>query len=221
MALPFDGVVFDLDGTLIDSVPDVRNALNAMLARFDRAALSAEQVRTMVGEGARVMLERAFAVTGTPCDDLSAALDCYLEAYCAHPVVDTVVYPGALEAMRALAGDGVRLGICTNKPERVTRLVLDALNLAPLLAATVGGDSLPFRKPDGRHILETVARMGDVRRPIMVGDSETDVAAAKNAGIPVVAVGFGYDGDGVRRLGADAVIDHFDELIPKLTRWGT
>lgn len=206
-------VVFDLDGTLIDSVPDVRNALNTMLQSHGRRALSVDEVRLMVGEGAKVMLEKAFASTGGPCADHEAALAHYLDCYCANPVIDTTVYPGAMAALHRLSAAGIALGICTNKPERVTRLVLDALGLAPLMKAVIGGDTLPYRKPDGRHVNETLARMGVTSGAVVyVGDSETDVAAARSAGLPVIVVSFGYAGDEVRSLGADQVIDHFDQL---------
>lgn len=208
----FSAVVFDLDGTLIDSVPDVRNALNIMLAGRGHRALSVNEVRLMVGEGARVMLERVSDATGLSKDGLSQALTEYLAAYSARPVVDTVIYPGGIAALERLAARGITLGICTNKPEGVTRLVLDALGLTQLFAAIVGGDTLPFRKPDPRHVTETLVRMGVTAAAAYVGDSETDILAARGAGLPVVAVAFGYAKDGVEQLGADVVIDHFDHL---------
>jgi|AGTN01.2.fsa_nt_gi 2-phosphoglycolate phosphatase, prokaryotic len=209
----FDAIVFDLDGTLIDSVPDVRNALNVMLARRGRRALSVDEVRLTVGEGARMMLERVFAATGGPEANFEAALADYLAAYSANPVIDTVVYPGAVAALDRLAAAGTRLAICTNKPEGVTRLVIDALGLSSRFDAIIGGDTLPFRKPDPRHVLETL-RLTNVppTRAAYVGDSETDVAAAKGAGLPVVVVTFGYGHNDIDALGADALIGHFDHL---------
>ena len=219
-------VVFDLDGTLIDSVPDVRNALNAMLAGRGRRPLAADEVSLMVGEGARVMIERALAATGGvesypatggEVADTDAVLAEYLAAYSAHPVIDTVIYPGAVAALARLAEAGHLLGICTNKPEAITRLVLDGLGLTRFFAAIVGGDTLAFRKPDPRHVMVTLERMGAHGPAIYVGDSETDVAAARGAGLPVVAVSFGYSKGGIEALGADRVIDHFDQLDAALT----
>lgn len=209
----FDAVVFDLDGTLIDSVPDVRNALNVMLAGRGRRDLTVDEVRLMVGEGARVMLERVFAATGGPEADFDGALAEYLAAYSARPVVDTVIYPGAVAALQRLTDSGIVLGICTNKPSGVTNLVVEALGLTRMFAAVIGGDSLPYRKPDPRHVTGTLAAMSD--RPLRaayVGDSETDMVAARGASLPTIAVSFGYAKESVEQLDADRVIDHYDEL---------
>ncbi|CDL00654.1 Phosphoglycolate phosphatase [Magnetospirillum gryphiswaldense MSR-1 v2] len=205
-------VLFDLDGTLIDSVPDVRLALNAMLSQRARRPLALDEVRQMVGEGAQVMLERAFAATGAAGGDMEQALRDYLAAYAAAPVVETVLYPGAMECMRRLVADGNVLGICTNKPSSIAVLVIRELGLDGLIAGYTGGDSLPFRKPDGRHLQATLECMGVAGSPaILVGDSETDVAAARDFGMPVVAVSFGY-ADNAEMLGADRVISHFRHL---------
>ncbi|MDA8230212.1 MAG: HAD-IA family hydrolase [Magnetospirillum sp.] len=208
----FEAVVFDLDGTLIDSVPDVANAVNVMLAKRGRRTLSADEVRLMVGEGARVMLERAFAATGGPANDVEDAMRDYLAAYSARPVADTVPYPGVVAALERLTARGVKLGVCTNKNEAVTRLVLDSLGLSRLLTAVTGGDTFPYCKPDGRHVTGTLERMGVRGRAAYVGDSETDMAAARDARLPVIAVAFGYSKGGVENLGADRVIGHYDDL---------
>lgn len=213
-------VVFDLDGTLIDSVPDVRNALNVMLGGRGRRQLAPDEVALMVGEGARVMIGRALEATGGAVADPDAVLTEYLVAYAARPVVDTVIYPGAVAALARLAEAGCLLGICTNKPEEITRLVLDGLGLTRFFAAIIGGDSLPFRKPDPRHVTTTLERMGGDGPAFYVGDSETDVAAARGAGLPVVAVSFGYSKGGTEALGADVVIDHFDQLDAALAELG-
>lgn len=208
-------IVFDLDGTLIDSAPDVAAALNRMLAEEGRRQLTLQEVQGLVGEGARVLIEGAFTATGTAAaaDQAERALARYLACYAEEPANRTIVFPGVRQTLAALAERGVPMGICTNKPIGMTRLVLDELGMAPLFAAVTGGDSLPFRKPDGRHILETLALMGSgPAGAVYVGDSRTDVAAARDAGLPVVAVSWGYAGGAPRALGADALVDDFSAL---------
>lgn len=207
-------MVFDLDGTLIDSVPDVAAALNRLLAEEGRRELSVAEVKTLVGEGARVLVEEAFVLTGRAADDVDvpALVDRYKAFYAAHPADHTIIFPGAVAALERLARSGRLLGVCTNKPHDLSLLVLDALGLSPYFAAVLGGD-FPRRKPDGEHIRETLRRMGAEDGPaVMVGDSATDVAAARDAGLPVVVVTFGYGGDEAHLLGADALLDHFDDL---------
>lgn len=207
-------IVFDLDGTLIDSVPDVAAALNRLLAEEGRRVLTVPEVEELVGEGVRVLIEKAFAVTGTlaPDAEVPALIARYKAFYAAHPADHTIVFPGAVAALERLAAAGHPLGICTNKPSDITGLVLDALDLSKYFAAVLGGD-FPRRKPDGEHIRETLRQMGAGDRPaVMIGDSRTDVAAARDAGLAVVAVSFGYGGGEAHTLGADIVIDHFDAL---------
>ncbi len=204
--------IFDLDGTLVDSVADVGFSLNATLIAWGRPALELDQIRPMMGEGAKALLQRAFAATGGAPSDPGATLSDFQERYAARPIVGTCLYPGALAVLTRLRGKGVPLGLCTNKPERITRLVLDGLGLTPFFAAMTGGDTFAFRKPDGRHILETLARMGTVTGPVIyVGDSLADAQAAKAAGVPMIAVSFGYGGD-VSTLGADRVIDDYGQF---------
>lgn len=207
-------VVFDLDGTLIDSAPDVRAALNRLLAEEDRPQLSLPQVQELVGEGASALIERAWAATG----DAAApeAVGPLVERYLAHyrdcPADHTVVYNGVVAMLEGLRAEGALLGICTNKPHHMTEIVLDALDLSRHFAAMVGGD-FPRRKPDGEHIRETLRRMGAEGYPALyVGDSITDVKAARDAGLPVVAVDWGYARMPVAQLGADRLISSYAEL---------
>jgi len=207
-------VVFDLDGTLIDSAPDVRAALNHLLAEEGRRQLSLPQVQDLVGEGAAALIERAWTVTGTkaPAAAVTALVERYLAHYRACPAGQTVVYDGVVPLLERLGAEGISLGICTNKPQRMTEIVLHALGLSRHFAAILGGD-FPRRKPDGEHIRETLRRMGAEGVPALyVGDSITDVRAARDAGLPVVAVDWGYARMPVAQLGADRLISSYAEL---------
>ncbi len=211
--MSFDAIVFDLDGTLIDSVPDVRGAVNRMLAAAGRQPISLEQAHAFVGEGAGVLVAKALAATGAPPDAMDDLVERYIDFYRQHPADETVVYPGVAEALETLAGRGVRMGICTNKPAAMTGLVLEALGLDRYFSAITSGDNVPHRKPDGRHVILTLEMMkAGTAAAVMVGDSETDVAAGKDAGLAVVAVSYGYAHVPVAEMGADAVIDSFAAL---------
>lgn len=215
-------VVFDLDGTLIDSIPAVTEATNRVLADLGRPPLATAAVREMVGHGARATLVRALAASGGGERDeglVSRCMERYLDAYLDDPAAATVIYPGVLEVLEDLTAAGVPLGICTNKPGPTTRPVLAALGLARYFKAVVTADDTPHRKPDGRHLLETLAAMEAAPAcAAYVGDSETDVEAGRNAGLPVVAVTWGYAHGAIQGLGADALIDRFDQLPAALVR---
>lgn len=218
-AIPFRSVVFDLDGTLIDSAPDIARAVNRTLAAYDRPALSVDQVRGMVGDGAGMLLRCAWQATGAPLAEERAAdvLARFIELYAEDTADPSCFYPGVPATLAALAEAGVALGLCTNKPERVTRKLLAPLGLEATFAAVAGGDTLPFRKPDGRHLTWVIERTGG-GAAAMVGDGINDVKAARAAGVPVVAVSFGYPRMAVAELGADVVIDRFDELPDALRK---
>lgn len=212
MSAPTPAIIFDLDGTLIDSIPDVRGAINRLLVREGRRALSLPEVMTFVGEGPRPLIERAFAATGRPAaeDELAELIAAYIDFYQAHPADETRLFPGVREMLAGLAG--TPLGLCSNKPDEIVRPVIETLDLARHFGAVVGGN-FPRRKPDGEHLRETLRRMGAEGRPaVMVGDSGTDVAAARDAGLPVLVVSFGYARVPVAELGADAILSHFDQL---------
>lgn len=207
-------VVFDLDGTLIDSAPDVRVALNRLLAEEGRPQLSLARVQDLVGEGAPALIERAWAATGEPAapEAVKPLVERYLAHYRDCPADHTVVYDGVVAMLEAFAAEGARLGICTNKPQRMTEIVLDSLGLSRHFTAVLGGD-FPRRKPDGEHVRETLRRMGAEGCPALyVGDSITDVRAARDAGVAVVAVDWGYARMPVADLGADRLISSFAEL---------
>jgi phosphoglycolate phosphatase len=219
----FATIVFDLDGTLADTMPDILSALNRVLAEEGLRAVSRDEGRVMVGGGARVLMEKALAVTAPhplpepTIDDYYAR---FLAYYDAEPALRSRPFPGVIETLAALRADGCRLGVCTNKPHCLTLEVLAGLGLAEFFGeAVLGGDALAVRKPDPRHLRAVIARAGaEDGASVMVGDSETDVAAARAAGVPVVAVSFGYSVLPAAELGADILIDRFDELGAALDR---
>lgn len=217
----FSAIAFDLDGTLIDSVPDVARSLNLTLAAFDRPALDAAQVRALVGDGATALLRDAWAAGGATLDDdrLPAVLARYLGFYDGLEVDPAVVYPGVRETLALLAGRGLRLGLCTNKPSRITLKLLDALGLAPLFAVVACGDALPFRKPDPAHLAWTLERMGAVpQEAAMVGDNRHDMTVARALDMPAIAVSYGYPRMPLAELGADVIIDRIADLPAVLDR---
>jgi phosphoglycolate phosphatase len=183
--------VFDLDGTLVDSAPDLHAALDRLAGRLGLAPYTRPEVVAMVGDGVRVLVERALAARGRPFD--AAALAAFSEDYTAHAAVQTRPFPGIPEALAALEGAGWRLAICTNKPATATAALLEGLGLAGRFAAVGGGDSFPVRKPDPGHLLATIeAAGGTPGRATMVGDHRNDVMAATGAGLPCLFAGWGY-----------------------------
>ena len=216
MPAPFpETVVFDLDGTLVDTAPDLTAALNAVLVREGLLPVPLDDVRHMVGRGARVLIERAMEASGSPANpaEISNLVSHFLEHYDANIAATSKPFAGAEAVARRLAARGHKLGICTNKPEALSFKLMSALKLRDLFPVILGADSRPYRKPDPRHLLDTIAELGGRREnAVLVGDSETDVATARAAKVPVIVVSFGYTETPVHQLGADLVIDHFDEL---------
>ena len=215
---PFDVVAFDLDGTLADTAADLAAALNHSLAALGRPIVPPASVRHLVGHGAKALLRKGLAASGDADEALvEQAYPIYLDYYAANICVGTERYPAVEEAMDALAARGVRLAICTNKPERLTHILVEALGWNDRFAAIVGADTLPVRKPDPLPLLEAIARAGG-GRAAFVGDSITDADTARAAGLPFVAVSFGFSDRPVDQLGADAVIDSFADLVGVLER---
>ncbi len=218
---PFRTVIFDLDGTLIDSAGDVGAAVNRVLADHGLAPIDAEAQRSLMGEGGRVRTRKAFALRGKDLDEaeLSARVRDFVRYYAEHPIDSTVPYPGVIDTLGRLADAGVRMAVCTNKYEGSARDVLARLGLMPPIEDAAGADSFDVRKPHPGHILNLLARMGAAPgEALMVGDSIHDVKAAKAAGLPVIAVSWGYTLTPARELGADAVIDRFDDLLAAAAR---
>jgi len=213
-------VVFDLDGTLVDTSPDLCAALNHVLQRFERPQVDPETVRHLVGHGARALIQRGLALAGE--DDptlVEAAVPHFLRYYTDHIADGSRPYPGIEEVLDALGDAGVVAAVCTNKPEALARQLLESFNWGQRFAAIVGGDSLAVRKPHAAHLQGTIAAAGGVvASTVFVGDSSVDVAAARAAQVPIVIVSFGFNDLPAAKLGADAVIDHFDALLPLLYR---
>jgi phosphoglycolate phosphatase len=217
--MTFDAIVFDLDGTLIDSVHDVRVNLNLALEGMGRRALSLDETKDAIGYGGRVLVEKALELTGDAgsADMIDGCTRDFLDLYVRNPVRLTPVFPGVLDVLAQLKAEGVSLGICTNKPESTTGAVLDGLDLAGYFQAVTCGDTVPHRKPDGRHVLLTMEMMG-ADTAVMVGDSETDMAAGRNARLPVIAVAYGYRHCAAEDLDADILIESFSSLPEVLSR---
>ena len=212
-------IVFDLDGTLIDTAPDLLDSLNHCLRSAEVPEVEPTEIRRFIGQGSRIMIERAFAAHGKPLAD--GQLDALQDAFLAHYTVampgKSRPYPGVLDAIARFHEAGFMTAVCTNKLEHLSRQLLEALEVAGLFRTICGADTFNHRKPDPRHLLETIELAGgDRNRAVMVGDSRTDIDTAKAAGIPVVAVDFGYTDRPVHLFEPSRVISHFDELTVPL-----
>src|SRR5690348_12100469 len=209
--LRFSALVFDLDGTLVDSARDLCGVVNDMLQHHGRVALDMDDIRKMVGDGAAALVERGFGATGglpRPLPDLTRE---FITLYEARIARETRPFPGVIETLERFKAAGLKMGVCTNKTTHLSRRLLDELDLSRFFTAVVGGDG-PARKPDRRHLEATMLELdAGASEALMVGDSMNDVAVARNAGVEVVAVSFGYTTIPPRELGADRVIDRFDE----------
>lgn len=216
---PFEIVGFDLDGTLVDSALDLGPAVNHALIVAGREQVPLETVRSLIGGGARRMLERALDVTGGPVkadqfEDLHTIL---LDHYTANIAANTCPYDGCLKALDELAARGCKLAVVTNKAEDLARQLIEELHMTDRFVSIMGGDTLGREraKPSPDMVHETIARCGGGTFA-MVGDSTFDVKAAHNAGMPAIAFSFGYHDVAPDQLGADRLIDHYEELIPAL-----
>jgi phosphoglycolate phosphatase len=216
-------ILFDLDGTLVDTAPDLAAATDYALDRAGRPAIGLDSVRSMVGDGARALLEKGFRASGgMPAPDIfETAFNDFLIYYGRHLADTSRPFPGVATCLAALAERDYALAVCTNKPAGLSRSLLDQLGLTGFFGAIVGGDSLLVRKPDPGHIRGTLDQLGTgFSWAAMVGDSANDVNAAKAAGLPCVVVSFGYTQTPAHALGGDHLIDHFSELPDAITALG-
>lgn len=208
-------LIFDLDGTLVDTAPDLLAALNDVLGRAGHRTVVPAELRHLVGHGVRTLFERAFAETGTDVPDQTLAeyMRQFLDHYRTNIARESRPFAGVTETLRALSAQGVAMGVCTNKPHDLTELLLRDLDLAQFFGAVVGAGRVPFSKPDPRHVLEVMNELGARReRTVFVGDSPVDVAAARAAAVPIIVMSYGYTPVPADTLGADIVSDDFTAL---------
>jgi phosphoglycolate phosphatase len=208
-------IIFDLDGTLVETAPDLVATLNVVLASQGMAPVPYEVARNYVGGGAKLMIARGIEAEGRTVDDatLDRMFADFIAYYAANVAVHSRPYPGLTEALDTLSERGWRFAVCTNKLEHLSVLLLNELNLTHRFEAICGQDTFGIQKPDPEILRRTIAAAGgDVRQSIMIGDSETDILTARAAGIPVVAVDFGYSERPVSEYGPDRLISHFAQL---------
>ena len=214
--------IFDLDGTLADTAADLIGAANALLIERGLQPLDPEAARNTAGRGGKALMSMGFERAGAPVSrtELEAMFPAYLEAYHARIDQETRLFDGVVETLDALKSDGWLLGVCTNKPEALAVELLKRLNVSGYFGTIVGADTLPVRKPDPRPVWETIDRIGGDRdRAVMIGDTQTDRDAARNAEIPVILVSFGYATGPISALQPDAAVSTFADLaktLPKL-----
>ena len=215
MRKQWDAVLFDFDGTLVDSAPDIIAALNLLLGELGQAHVDYDAFRTRAGDGAKHLLEQV--LTGRGASFTDAELPGLVERLLAHyfeiMTDNTRPYPAVPDILAEIYQSGMALGVCTNRTQATTDQLLNHFGLAQMFGAVLCADTVTAKKPDARHLFEAIERLGaSPERTIMVGDTATDVAAARNAGIKVVAVSYGYSARPAADLGADAVIADFAEL---------
>jgi phosphoglycolate phosphatase len=213
-------IAFDLDGTLVDTAPDLIGVLNYILAEHGHDGLPLASARRIVGHGARAMLTLGFDAAGETLApaEMDRLFEHFIELYVGRIAMASRPFPGVIDALDQLEAAGARFVVCTNKRTDLSLALLNALDLTRRFAAVVGPDLAGAYKPDPKHLAYAVeAAGGSLAHALMVGDATTDTGVAKAAGVPVVAVSFGYNDVPLAELGADALIDHFAEL-PEVAR---
>jgi phosphoglycolate phosphatase len=215
-------IVFDLDGTLVDTAPDLAEATNYVLTTLGLDRINELEIRPFVGHGALAMIDGAVKSHGRKLSEreLFDLFEVFLAYYSAHLAEYSAPYPNVVQSLEDLRAAGATLAVCTNKMEMQAHAVLKAMKLDCYFSAVTGRDSLGAYKPDPRHLTGTIARArGNPKSSIMVGDSETDIRTAKAARVPIVAVSFGYSVDPVASFGPDAIIDDYRDLRAVLDRF--
>jgi phosphoglycolate phosphatase len=213
--MPLPALIFDLDGTLVDTAPDLLNALNAVLVEEGRRPADIDDLRRLIGHGARLMLGEAFALSGErPAPErVEALIDRFIGHYRDHLMDESRPYSGVVETLKTLKRDGARMAVLTNKPEEMAVPLLRALDLTQYFEAIHGAGRYSYMKPDPRVMHHVLDELGaDHGHAVMIGDSATDVATARAVGIPVIVLSYGYTPTPPHELGADAVIDDFANL---------
>jgi phosphoglycolate phosphatase len=208
-------IIFDLDGTLVDSAEDLRAAINRLLGELGLRPIAVTEIKGMIGDGVLKLIERALAAANGDPQQKDALLPRFLEIYQANPATLTRCYPGVVETLEALRRQGFHMAVVTNKPVVATNQILQALTLAEFFPVVIGGDSVQQRKPHPAPLLEALRQLEvDVAQSLMVGDNIHDVEAAHAAGIRCVAVTYGYHHRPPPEFNADHLIDRFSELLP-------
>jgi phosphoglycolate phosphatase len=208
-------IVFDLDGTLVDTAPDLISTLNLVLAGEGLPPVAYDDARRMIGGGARRMIERALIAEGqnVPGAELDRMFRIFVDHYSAHIADRSRPFPHLESMLQQFADEGFRLAVCTNKLEWLSLRLLDTLNLSRYFAAICGPDTFGIQKPDPQMLRLTIGRAGgEVQRAIMIGDSVTDMRTARAANVPVIAVDFGYSEVAPEALNADRLISSYREL---------
>lgn len=214
--MPAGTIVFDMDGTLVDTAPDLIAALNWVLSQNGFEKVDPSVAKSMIGNGAGAMIEQGLMcinqkVSKAQLQDMEHS---FMRFYSDHFVDQCTLFLGVKASMESLISRNCKLAVCTNTGEELARQILDHVGLTDQLSAICGGDTFPAKKPDPQHLLGTIAKVaGHADRSIMVGDSKTDIDAARAADIPVVAVTFGYSNVPISQLDPDITIAHFDELV--------
>jgi phosphoglycolate phosphatase len=215
-------LIFDLDGTLVETAPDLHAATNHVLHSIGRRPLAMSELRAFVGHGAMNLIERGIAATGDKVDEATLKrlhrdfLDYYGQNISAH----SFAFEGLENLLSQASQSGLKLGVCTNKVEALSIKLLNELGMMKRFGSLVGGDTLPIMKPKPDPYFEAVRRLDvDPQHSMMVGDSETDIRTAQNANVPVIAVSFGYTSQHVSAFNPTHVIDHFDEAWPIISTY--